>query len=459
LGDPRARDFSSDGQFSGLDRAEMIVWGGGSQSVWLGDGGRYDLQSNSWRPTSNAGAPSPRWFHGAVWTGREMLVWGGRANFFQSNAYNDGGRYDPTNDTWTAISTAAAPAPRSQFATVWTGTEMLVWGGWALDENTTRGDGAAYNPATDSWRTISNVNAPSSRVEPTAVWTGSEMIIFGGMDATGGGAPGWVTRNTGARYNPQTDTWTPLATEGAPSITAHTAVWTGTDMIVWGGRYLPANTPLNTGARYNLAENKWYPIATPNLGVRIYHSAVWSGSEMLVWGGGGPNNLFNDGARYNPTSDAWSPITQENAPQARHFWRPDLGIWTGRGLLFYGGSYYPQEVDSTAYYVPGRTDGPPEIWAQPRSLTTVEGENVSFSVSADGAQPLSYQWSHNGSVITDATSSILRIDGVERSDAGRYSVTVSNSAGIASSSDAELRIVDVPIISNISPRIGPTEQS
>src|SRR4051794_2214675 len=53
---------------------EMIVWGGGSQSVWLGDGGRYDLQTDSWRPTSNSGAPSPRWFHGAVWSGTQMLV-------------------------------------------------------------------------------------------------------------------------------------------------------------------------------------------------------------------------------------------------------------------------------------------------------------------------------------------------------------------------------------------------
>src|SRR5947208_2484776 len=74
---------------------DMIVWGGGSQSVWLGDGGIYNLESNSWRVISQTGAPAPRWFHGAVWTGKEMLVWGGRANFFEVNTYNDGARYDP----------------------------------------------------------------------------------------------------------------------------------------------------------------------------------------------------------------------------------------------------------------------------------------------------------------------------------------------------------------------------
>ena len=43
--------------------------------------GRYLAASNSWRATSLSNAPSPRWFHAAVWTGSEMLVWGGRPNF------------------------------------------------------------------------------------------------------------------------------------------------------------------------------------------------------------------------------------------------------------------------------------------------------------------------------------------------------------------------------------------
>src|SRR2546430_2617989 len=206
---------------------DMIVWGGGSQSVWLGDGGSYNLESNTWRVVSQSGAPSPRWFHGAVWTGKEMLVWGGRANFYQANTYNDGGRYDAENDTWRPISATGAPASRSQFPAIWTGKEMLVWGGWA-DGAGTRGDGGRYDPETDTWRPISGSNAPSSRVEPTAVLTGTGMIIFGGIEGTGGNAPGWITLNTGGRYNPETDTWTPLPTEGAPSTTAHTAVWTGT---------------------------------------------------------------------------------------------------------------------------------------------------------------------------------------------------------------------------------------
>ena len=76
--------------------------------------------------------------------------------------------------------------------------------------------------------------APSTRplddADHTAVWTGSEMIVWGGYD-------GISLLNTGGRYNPSTDSWTATSTTNAPAARAdHTAVWTGSEMIVWGGR-------------------------------------------------------------------------------------------------------------------------------------------------------------------------------------------------------------------------------
>src|SRR2546430_17290216 len=72
---------------------EMIVWGGGIDGAFLNTGGRYVPATDIWQPTSVNDAPSRRWFHAAVWTGREMLVWGGRANFFGNDNYNDGGGF------------------------------------------------------------------------------------------------------------------------------------------------------------------------------------------------------------------------------------------------------------------------------------------------------------------------------------------------------------------------------
>ena len=57
---------------------------------------------------------------------------------------------------------------------MWTGSEMIIWGGSQLNT------GGRYNPSTDSWAATSTTNAPSARQDHTAVWTGSEMIIWGG---------------------------------------------------------------------------------------------------------------------------------------------------------------------------------------------------------------------------------------------------------------------------------------
>src|SRR5438094_3229457 len=61
-------------------------------------------------------------------------------------------------------------------------------------------DGACTD---DTWTGISTANAPSGRDGHTAVWTGSEMVVWGGY---GGQALGIL--NTGGRYNPSTDSWT-----------------------------------------------------------------------------------------------------------------------------------------------------------------------------------------------------------------------------------------------------------
>ena len=60
--------------------SEMIVWGGYGNSGYLNTGGRYDPVTDSWTATSTINAPTGRWLHTAVWTGSQMIVWGGMAN-------------------------------------------------------------------------------------------------------------------------------------------------------------------------------------------------------------------------------------------------------------------------------------------------------------------------------------------------------------------------------------------
>lgn len=81
----------------------------------------------------------------------------------------------------------------------------------------------------DNWTATSTTGAPDQRSSHTAVWTGSEMIVWGGSNGSGGSR-----FNTGGKYNPSTDGWVATTTTGASVARwIHTAVWTGTEMIVW----------------------------------------------------------------------------------------------------------------------------------------------------------------------------------------------------------------------------------
>jgi N-acetylneuraminic acid mutarotase len=302
--------------------SEMIVWGGSDGKMVLNTGGRYNPSTDSWTATSTTNAAQSRYFHTAVWTGIEMIVWGGETDI-DPFYLNNGGRYDPGTDNWTPLSTTNAPSGRYNHTVVWTGSEMIVWGGFSsyglLDS------GGRYNPGTDTSTATSITNAPSARFSHTAVWTGSEMIIWGG-DTVG-------TGNTAAQYNPSADTWTTISTVDAPpNREGHTAVWTGSEMIIWGGDQ--GGFYQGTGVRYNAARDSWTRTSTTNAPeARSYHTAVWTGSEMIVWGGNGLAPL-STGGRYNPTTDSWSATSTTNAPPGA---LDPTGVWTGEQMIVWGG--------------------------------------------------------------------------------------------------------------------------
>jgi hypothetical protein len=124
--------------------SQMVVWGGQNDSVPLGDGGRYDPSTDTWTPTSATGAPDPRYNFTGIWTGDDMIVWGGSGDLSGSDDHFTGGRYDPVADAWTATGTdASTPFGRAVHTAIWTGGEMIVWGGWRTNQSQTN-TGAAY---------------------------------------------------------------------------------------------------------------------------------------------------------------------------------------------------------------------------------------------------------------------------------------------------------------------------
>src|ERR1035441_5577220 len=83
-----------------------------------------------WTQRVSGSAPAGRYNHTAVWTGSEMIAWGGDSRSSSRTYYNDGMRYNPTANTWTALPTTGAPAARGYHTAVWTGNEMVIWGGY-----------------------------------------------------------------------------------------------------------------------------------------------------------------------------------------------------------------------------------------------------------------------------------------------------------------------------------------
>lgn len=94
----------------------------------------------------------------------------------------------------------------------------------------------------------------------------------------------------------------------------------------------------------------------------------------------------------------------------------------------------------------------PVITTQPSSHNGAAGKSTTFSVGASGIAPLSYNWKWFGTNLADggqisgATTSVLTISKLNDTNAGAYSVTISNLAGIATSSNASLTIIDPPMI-------------
>ena len=309
--------------------AELILWGGHALDG-ISSGGRFDPATDSWSATSPAFAPLPRAKHSAVWTGTHMIIWGGEHSQFNAMLYDSGGMFDPTGaGSWSATPLSGVQARRDHSA-VWTGSRMIVWGGSGLTElggTVYLNSGGVLDPAAGNWTPTQEVGAPSARAFHTAVWTGDVMIVWGGWSPVTGQAI------DGGRYTPAgAGAWSPTSASGAPEPRRwHSALWTGSAMIVWGGND-------NTGGIYDPVGDVWSATSTTDAPPgRANHAAAWTGSKMIVWGGSVPEGHIDTGGLYDPSTGIWTPTPALDAPQSRD--KPGVG-WTGNAMWIAGG-YHP----------------------------------------------------------------------------------------------------------------------
>lgn len=270
--------------------------------------------------TAIADAPIPgRLQPSAVWTGGELIVFGGGNNIDSGDtAFGDGAIYSFLKNSWTLLPTTGASA-RKQSATVWTGTEMLVWGG--IDGSTPKGDGIAYRAFTKTWAAMPA--APiGARRGPGAVWipTLKRLLVWGGRDTT-------THLADGALFDPATNAWTMLPNAPINGRYAPAAHWTGTEVLLWGGEAADGSTPAD-GALYNPATNAWRKVSDAPVVGRVYPSTGITDGEFLFFGGFGSPTPWN-GARLKPlASPSWTAIA---TPAATLPQRQGMQSWSGSG--------------------------------------------------------------------------------------------------------------------------------
>ena len=268
--------------------------------------------------------------YAAVWTGKKMIVWGG---YSDSSQYGGGAAYDPATRTWTKI--ARGPlAARVSPVTVWTGKDMLIFGGVA--HTGAYSDGAAYDPATNSWRRLAPIpgalggNLTSSG--SYAVWTGKVMVVWG-FFGNGGGVHGGGSL-AAATYDPAANSWTKGTVAPAQAPLFGDAFWTGKEMITWGSSPASGHSPGHLeGFGYDPATGRWSALPASPLGRAGRDSmlAVWTGRRLVVGGGYSTTGLKKDAAAYKPATNNWMRLPSAPVGFEGNQTAPD--IWTGASVI------------------------------------------------------------------------------------------------------------------------------
>lgn len=208
-----------------------------------------------------------------------------------------------TFGTWSPLPDAPI-GPRAYAVSAWTGEEALFWAGSNLDRNFAHTDGAAYDPAADTWRSI-----------PVPGWghpglTGA--VLDGQLYA--------LAKGGGVRFDLVDGTWADLP----PVEGMFFAATVATDDAIWGlgpsGQNIAGQPDLAT-ARYDPATNTWSygpvlegtddqaPIVNnfPGPGSTVH----WDGTEVIVWGGA------DGGVAFDPAGQTWRVIEPPTPPAGR----------------------------------------------------------------------------------------------------------------------------------------------
>jgi N-acetylneuraminic acid mutarotase len=306
-------------------------------------------------------------------------------------------------------------------------------------------------------RTPAAENMPGGR-ESASTWTdrSGNLWLFSGVGYDYAGQLGYLSDLW--EFNPPTNEWT----------------WIG------GSEIIGCTTNYVNCSYYGVYGTLGTPSAGNNPGGR-YPSSSWTDSNGNLWlfggfgyDGGGLYGYLNDMWEYEPPTPVanaggmyvatagtalsfnGSASTDPQGEALTYAWTFGDGA-TGTGVnpthTYAVPGTYAVELTvtdtshltgigvATADILPGPTGVAPTITAQPQSVVVNAGQPATFTVSASGTSPLSYQWTLGGEVISGANSATYTIAATTvQQSGGAYAVVVSNTGGSITSADAALTV-------------------
>jgi hypothetical protein len=305
---------------------EVIVWGGYARSAADGersDGAAYDPATRNWRMI----APSPPGVEGGAavaWTGDEMVVWASNSP--------DGpvgtAVYEPSTDSWRRLP-ASPLGKRESFSSVWTEKELIVVGG-NLGDTLAKPVAAALDPQTGSWRVLPALDKVTGLMpSPGVVWDGHEVFVMGSVCA----ASALSCSPTLLAYDPETDALREIDLTKEPTQQPLTLIASrGTDLVF--SAVEPANGRIFI-VRYDTSTGSWRkkgafaPFPVPDT---AYTQTAWLGDRYVAADGSSGLQI------YDPDTDTWQTITPGPSPLNSR--EGSAVVWTGSELIAWSGTVY-----------------------------------------------------------------------------------------------------------------------
>ena len=309
--------------------AEVVVWGGErpSESAWHADGAAFDPIAGTWRDLA-ASPLAARSEHVGVWTGSEIVICCGRMVGQGLRA----AAYDPTTDQWREI---AAPPIGPVFAEgVWTGEEVIIFGGVGRGGVGELRGAAAYDPDSDTWRELADL---PYGIERTADSVMGDGVIYVWPSGFGGASRGPLV------YDIAADEWTPLPQPPAEAPETASVVWTGTKLFAYGAGENDAGEAVGVAVMFDPKTEEWTLTEPAPLdptdhfeGTAGSEAAVLGIDKVYLWTGFLGTNWekpFTNVLTYDLTTDEWEVLDPAPTPQHGLYHEPI--IWTGTQLITY----------------------------------------------------------------------------------------------------------------------------